>query len=331
MGEFSADLRYNPSVADDRASAVRLTDVTKTYGPASRRFTAVDALSLAVPAGSLYGFIGPNGSGKTTTIRLILRILRPDAGTVEVLGDADGPPARDDVAYLPEQPGLYRQMRVADVIAFYAGLKNYRPAPGEVAGWLDRLGLGGWGDKRVAALSKGMGQKVQFIATVIARPKLVILDEPFSGLDPVNAEVMRDAVLDLKRQGTTTLFSTHEMDTAEQLCDAVVMIYKGRKVLDGPMADVRAGYDADVVRLRVAGDGDVTMLPGVTSATDFGDLKELRLTPGTDPQSVLSAAASRGRVELFEVTRPSLRDLFVRIVGEDSPREAQRHGEEGHA
>ena len=311
------------------SDAVRLNDVTKTYGPASRRFTAVDALSLSVPAGSLYGFIGPNGSGKTTTIRLILRILRPDAGTVSVLGDKDSSPARDDVAYLPEQPGLYRQMRVADVIRFYAGLKNYRPAPGEVDGWLDRLGLGGWGHQRVAALSKGMGQKVQFIATVISRPKLVILDEPFSGLDPVNAGVMRDAVLDLKRAGTTTLFSTHEMDTAEQLCDAVVMIYKGRKVLDGPLSEVRRGYDADIVRLRVSGNGDATTLPGVASATDFGDLKELRLTPGTDPQSVLAAAASRGRVDLFEVTRPSLRDLFVRIVGGDPETDERPGGPQG--
>src|SRR5213594_2060333 len=185
--------------------AVEIEHVTKTFAV----HRAVDELSLAVPPGTVYGFIGPNGSGKTTTLRMIMRIFHPDLGKITVLGESRHGAANDQIAYLPEERGLYRSMKVRDVLRFYSELKGHTPARGEIDQWLDRMGLSGAGDKRVQALSKGMSQKVQFIATVIAKPKLVLLDEPFSGLDPVNAVVLRDLILDLRRQGTTVIFSTH--------------------------------------------------------------------------------------------------------------------------
>src|SRR5882724_7690299 len=201
-------------------SAVKIHEVTKTFGP----FTAVDHLSLQVPRGTIYGFIGPNGSGKTTTLRMIMHILHPDRGEITVLGEKRHAAANDRVGYLPEERGLYKQMKVRDILRFYAELKGYRDSRTAVLSWLERLGLADWADKRVEALSKGMSQKVQFIAAVIARPELVLLDEPFSGLDPINAEVLREAVLGLRRDGTTVIFSTHDMSVAEKMCDLIFMI-----------------------------------------------------------------------------------------------------------
>src|SRR5438309_6304977 len=206
-------------------SAVEIDHVTKTFG----RHTAVDDLSLTVPEGTIYGFIGPNGSGKTTTLRMIMRILHPDSGEIRVLGDNSPTAANDQVAYLPEERGLYKHMRVRDVLRFYAALKGFFDSGKAIAEWLERLSLSEWADKKVEALSKGMSQKVQFIATVIAKPRLVLLDEPFSGLDPVNAEVFREAIVALKKEGATIIFSTHDMAVAEKMCDFIFMIYKGKK------------------------------------------------------------------------------------------------------
>ncbi|HZT82977.1 MAG TPA: ATP-binding cassette domain-containing protein [Gemmataceae bacterium] len=218
-------------------NAVELEHVTKTFGP----HAAVADLSLAVPAGCICGFIGPNGSGKTTILRMIMRILHPDRGTVRVLGEERREAASDRVGYLPEERGLYKQMKVRDVLRFYADLKGCRDSRAAVDAWLERFGLTDWAGKKVEALSKGMAQKVQFIAAVVAKPELVLLDEPFSGLDPVNADVLRDAVLDLRRRGTTVIFSTHDMAMAEKMCDFVLMICQGRKVLDGTLASIRDG------------------------------------------------------------------------------------------
>lgn len=295
-------------------NAVELANVTKTFG----RQTAVDQLSLAVPAGSVYGFIGPNGSGKTTTLRMIMRIFYPDSGTITVLGETEHGPANDRVGYLPEERGLYRQMKVRDVLRFYAKLKNHDPSRGEIDDWLDRIGLSGAGGKRVTQLSKGMAQKVQFIATVIARPQLVLLDEPFSGLDPVNAVVLRDMILELRRGGATVIFSTHDMSTAENLCDFIFMIYQGKKVLDGTLAAIQKQYGSDTVRVRTHNNGQahapLSELPGVSKVTDHGNFQELRLSAGADPQQILAELIRRGPVDLFEVSHPSLHDIFVRIA-----------------
>jgi ABC-2 type transport system ATP-binding protein len=201
--------------------AVEIEQVTKTFG----NHTAVRELSLQVPANSIYGFIGRNGSGKTTTLRMIMRIFHPDSGHIRVLGEEVWQAASDRVAYLPEERGLYRKMKVRDVLRFYAQIKGCRNCDEPIRQWLDKLGLGDWADKRVETLSKGMSQKVQFIATVVSKPELVLLDEPFSGLDPVNAEVLREAILDLKKAGATVIFSTHDMAVAEKMCDFVFMIY----------------------------------------------------------------------------------------------------------
>jgi ABC-2 type transport system ATP-binding protein len=292
-------------------AAVEIQQVTKTFG----QHTAVDDLTLRVPEGTVYGFIGPNGSGKTTTLRMIMRIIHPDRGTISVLGDQSLESASDQVGYLPEERGLYKQMKVRDILRFYAELKGCRDARASIDGWLERLGLADWAGKKVEALSKGMSQKVQFIATVVAKPKLVLLDEPFSGLDPVNAVVLREAVLDLKRQGTTVIFSTHDMAVAEKMCDFIFMIYKGRKVLDGTLESIQQEYGSDTIRVRLEGlvrplDG----LPGVLKVTDFGRLQELRLERGADSQQVLAELMRRGKVVHFELARPSLHDIFVRIA-----------------
>ncbi len=292
-------------------NAVAIENVTKTFG----RFIAVEDLSLAVPAGTIYGFIGPNGSGKTTTLRMVMRILLPDEGHIRVLGEETWKAANDRVAYLPEERGLYKRMTVADILRFYAELKGMQDWQPAITLWLERMGLAAWADKPVEALSKGMSQKVQFIATVIARPQLVILDEPFSGLDPVNAEVLRSAILELKRDGTTVIFSTHDMAVAEQMCDFIFMIYKGRKVLDGTLDAIFSQYGEDTLRVRLEGDGvRVDGLPGVARVTDYGRLQELRLAAGADPQTVLAELMRRGRVRHFEQARPSLHDIFVRIA-----------------
>src|SRR5438876_6590112 len=274
-----------------RMAAVEIHEVTKTFGPQ----TAVDRLSLSVPEQSIYGFIGPNGSGKTTTLRMIMRILHPDSGSIRVLGDESWKAVNDRVGYLPEERGLYKQMSVRDILKYYAVLKGMRDSRREIETWLERLGLAAHAGKKVAALSKGMSQKVQFIATVVARPALVLLDEPFSGLDPVNAVILREAILDLRKGGTTVIFSTHDMAVAEKMCDFIFMIDRGHKVLDGTLESIQDAYGSDTVRVRLEGDGvDLDGVPGVTKVTDFGRLQELRLTSGADPQGVLAALMQRG-------------------------------------
>ena len=201
-------------------NAVELRHVTKRFGT----HVAVDQLDLDVPEGTVYGFIGPNGSGKTTTLRMILRILYPDEGQISVLGREYGTGADDRVGYLPEERGLYKKMKVRDILTFYAQLKGLRDCRRDIDDWLERLELAEWADRKVETLSKGMSQKVQFIATVVSRPKLVVLDEPFSGLDPVNMEVLKDAIVSLRDTGSTVIFSTHDMDVAERMCDTIFMI-----------------------------------------------------------------------------------------------------------
>ncbi len=298
--------------------AVELEGVRKSFG----QFVAVDDLDLRIPLGSVYGFIGPNGSGKTTTLRMIMRIYLPDRGKVCVLGDSSWQAASDRVGYLPEERSLYKQMKVRDVLRFFAELKGCRDSKKPIETWLERMNLAAWGDKKVDALSKGMAQKVQFIATVVARPELVILDEPFSGLDPVNMEVFREAILSLRRDGATIIFSTHDMAVAEKMCDAIFMIYKGRKVLDGTMESIHERYDADTVRVKLEGKPSLEGLDGVLQVVDFGQYQELRLDPTTDSQRLLSSLMARGPVQLFEKTKPSLHTIFVRIA---APTEESGH------
>jgi ABC-2 type transport system ATP-binding protein len=300
-------------------NAALLKGVSKNFGA----HRAVDDVSLAVPSGSVYGFIGPNGSGKTTTIRILLHILEPDSGVVEVLGERSTRAANDRVGYLPEERGLYKKMTVGRVLRYYASLKGMGKGPAKAAidDWLERLGLSDWRDKKVETLSKGMAQKVQFISTVVSGPELVILDEPFTGLDPVNLDVLRDAILALRDAGSTVIFSTHDMAMAEKMCDSIFMIYRGRKVLDGTLDSIQAEYGADTVRVRVEGGADVVeeVLRGSGRAprvTDFGNLQEVHEVE--DAQALLAALSARTSVQLFEIARPSLHDIFVRIAGPEA-------------
>ena len=294
------------------SSAIDVRRVSKLFD--SHR--AVDDLSLTVPEGAIYGFIGPNGSGKTTTLRMILNIIGPDSGSIDVLGQPASSATRDAIGYLPEERGLYKKMQVRRLLRYYGKLKGRSTAELDpvINRWLERLQLSDWADKRIDQLSKGMAQKVQFLSAIVARPRLLVLDEPFSGLDPVNAVVLRSAVLDLRREGTTIVFSTHDMGTAEKMCDRILMIFKGRKVLDGSLADIQAEYGHDTIRIALAGGlavlGEVA---GVESVVDHGNYQDVRVT-GT-PNALLQQLVSRTEVRHFEILRPSLADIFVRIAG----------------
>ena len=298
-------------------NAIDINQVTKSYG--SHR--AVDGLSLQVPTGSIYGFIGPNGSGKTTTLRMIMRILFADSGHIRVLSEENFDAANDRIGYLPEERGLYKKMKVRDLLVFFANLKGCRESRKQANQWLEKLSLAEWANKPVDALSKGMAQKVQFISAVVARPELLILDEPFTGLDPVNADLLKDAVIELREQGTTILFSTHDMEVAEKMCDFICMVFRGRKVLDGTLESIQGEYGNDVIRVRVDGDNNASkfgQLTGVQQVNDFGRLQELRIDPEADTQQVLSELMSLGRVKQFELVRPRLRDIFMRIAGPEA-------------
>lgn len=292
-------------------NAVELDHVTKTFGTT----LAVDDLSLHVPAGSIYGFIGPNGSGKTTTLRMVLNIFRPDAGEIRLFGEHPHGSRDARVGYLPEERGLYPRMKVREFLWFLGELRSGQARRPDVDTWLERFELTGCAERKIETLSKGMAQKVQFIAAVLGEPKLLVLDEPFSGLDPVNTDVLRRAVLDLRAGGATVVFSTHDMAMAERLCDFIFMIFRGRKVLDGTLTTIQDRYALDTVRVSVeSGHPLPASLPGVTRVEDSGNLKELRLEPGADPQAVLTELIRRTRLRSFEITKPSLHDIFVRIA-----------------
>lgn len=296
-------------------NAIELHEVTKTFGG----HVAVDNLSLAVPRGSLYGFIGPNGSGKTTTLRMIMHILLPDRGEVEILGERDTRAARDRVSYLPEERGLYKKMTVRRLLRYYGQLKGAkRPALDDAINeWMRKLELEAWIDKKVDTLSKGMSQKVQLISAVLSKPEVLILDEPFSGLDPVNRELLKDSILDLRKAGTTVVFSTHDMAVAENLCDRIFMIFKGSKVLDGTLDQIQERYGFDTVRIRTSdGVGSLADLPDVEEVNDQGNFQDVRVAG--DPQRLLRELAARTAIQHFEIRRPSLHDIFVRIAGPEA-------------
>jgi ABC-2 type transport system ATP-binding protein len=293
-------------------AALTLDRVTKRFGA----FTAVDQLSLAIPRGCIYGFLGQNGAGKTTTIRMVMSIFYPDEGTISVLGHPNAEEVKDRLGYLPEEKGLYKKMKVGEIVAYFGRLKGLdgRTAKERARRLLGEFGLADWIDKRCEAMSKGMGQKVQLLASIVHEPELAILDEPFSGLDPVNRELMRDTIRALAKQGRTVIFSTHEMEMAERLCDFIVLIHKGKKVLDGPLSQVKASGEHSI-HLDYDGDGAaLRSLPGVARVNDAGKSAELFLADRADPQEVLRALVGRVTVRKFDLREPSLHEVFVRTV-----------------
>lgn len=300
-------------VTDTPDHSLVLESITKRFGD----FTAVDNLSLLIPRGSIYGFLGPNGAGKTTTIRMIMSIIYPDEGRISVLGHPRAEEIKDRLGYLPEEKGLYKKMKAGEIIAYFGRLKGLSKidAKARARDLLNRYGLPEWFDSRCEALSKGMGQKVQILASLVHNPELVILDEPFSGLDPVNVELMRDLILDLKREGKTVIFSTHVMEQAEQICDFIFLINKGKKVLDGPLSEVRKS-GGEAIKLDYDGDGSILhRLPGVSRVNDAGKTAEIFLEDGTDPQEILRALVDKLTIRKFDLSEPSLHEIFVRAVG----------------
>jgi ABC-2 type transport system ATP-binding protein len=290
---------------------IELNHITKSFDG----HIAVDDLSLEVPKGSIYGFIGPNGSGKTTTIRMIMNILYPDNGEIKIFGKKHTGSWLDQIGYLPEERGLYRKMKVKELISFYGELKHVTKPSREAEFWLEKFDLAKWHNKKVEALSKGMSQKVQFIITIINRPEIIILDEPFSGLDPVNAEIIKEVILDLRDKGATILFSTHDMSVAERMCDFIFMIYKGKKVLDGTLGSIQNKYGQDTIRVHSEGGAHILEgIPGIEKINDFGQIQELRMNAGADSQKILSTIMSRTKVSKFEIASPSLNDIFIRIA-----------------
>jgi ABC-2 type transport system ATP-binding protein len=305
--------------------AIDIRNVVKRY----EEHVAVRDLSLQVPRGSVYGLLGPNGAGKTTTIRMILDIIAPDSGEISIFGQPHTSTGiLDRVGYLPEERGLYKKMQVKRVLLFLAELKGVKPqdATRRIDEWLERLNLSttekNWGDAKVDELSRGMQQKVQFIAALIHDPELVILDEPFSGLDPINAQALKDTVVELKRRGRTVVFSTHVMDNAEKMCDSVCIIAKGEKVLDGSVTAVKKAHGGRNVALSVAeggqnGVGDVLRDPQLVRKFDDNNrFFELELAPQADPQVLLRRLIDAGAaIERFELVQPSLHQIFIDRVG----------------
>jgi ABC-2 type transport system ATP-binding protein len=306
---------YTQLKAEKHMNVIELENITKTFGSVK----AVDSLSLGVPKGSIYGFIGPNGSGKTTTLRMIMNIFYPDSGRIRVFGQELDDTVKDKIGYLPEERGLYQKMKVRELLMFYGELKSGHKVDKDVDYWLERLDLTDWAGKKVETLSKGMSQKAQIIATIVARPELIILDEPFTGLDPVNAEAIKDVVLDLRSRGATIIFSTHDMNVAEKMCDFIFMIFKGRKVLDGTLASIQEEYGSDTLRvLTEEGASALQDLDGVDRVSDFGRMQELRVDPDHDHQKILADIMARTRIFSFELTKPTLYDIFIRIAGPDA-------------
>lgn len=294
-------------------SALVLSGIRKAFAG----HVAVQGLSLQVPRGAIFGLLGPNGAGKTTTLRMVMNILGPDAGTIEILGQPADHAARDRIGYMPEERGLYPRMVLEDQLVFMAAIKGLgrREALERIGPWLERLGLSDWRRRKTNELSKGMQQKAQFIATVLHQPEILIVDEPMSGLDPVGMNVMREAILELRRAGTTIVLSSHQMDTVERLCDRVALINRGEKLLDGTVSEVKALHGKNTVVLAFDGDGSfIEALPGVARVTDFKQYLEVRLKDGEDAQSLLREAAARLRLRRFEIVEPSLHDIFVLTV-----------------
>lgn len=303
---------------DETRPTLKLDRVSKSFGD----FVAVHDLSLEVRRGRIFGLIGPNGAGKTTTIRMIVNITVPDSGRIELFGQPMSTALQDRIGYLPEERGLYKKMKVGEQLRFFAELKdvNGKDADARIDKWLARLQLTEWKDKKTKDLSKGMQQKIQFITSVIHEPDLLILDEPFSGLDPVNVEVMKDTIVELKGANKTIILSTHQMEIAEKLCDDVCMINRSRKVLDGTLREIRRRESRNAVALRFEGnDGLLKDSSLVLNARQVGDDVEVLLAEGVSPQTLLKRLVESDTVVTkFELVEPSLHDIFIAKVKETS-------------
>ncbi len=297
-------------------NVVELSQVKKSYD----QFVAVDDLSFNIEQGAVFGLLGPNGAGKTSTIRMMIGITAPDTGQINVFGRPFERKSLQRIGYLPEERGLYKKMKVLDQLVFLGELHGMNPAAAKQKAmeWCERLEIAEKLQSKVEELSKGMQQKIQFIAALLHDPDFVIMDEPFVGLDPVNASLLKDVLLNLKKQGKTILFSTHRMDQVEKLCDSICLISRGRSVLQGNLKQVKARYGKNNVQIEYDGNGDFlehSQLIG--SYNNYGNYVEVRLAPGADPQQLLRMVAERSRVSKFELMEPSLEEIFIDVVGKN--------------
>jgi ABC-2 type transport system ATP-binding protein len=281
---------------------------------------AVDNISLRLKRGEILGLLGPNGAGKTTTLRMILHIIAPDSGTIKVLGQDFSEKTKERIGFLPEERGLYRKMKVSETLAFFGQLKGMKSGDIKTKGaaLLEKFNLADYHDKKVEELSKGMAQKLQFITTILHSPEVLILDEPFAGLDPVNIELVKDIILEKKREGITIIFSTHLMEYAEKIVDSVVMINNGKKVIDGSLADVKAEYGSKFIKVKYEGDASfVSSLAEVTGVRDYGNELEIEPTNIAVKDKLLKAMMEKVSINGFQVTEPSLNHIFIRKVNEE--------------
>lgn len=302
-------------------NAVLLDQVCKSFGEVH----AVDYLSVQVSVGTIYGFLGPNGAGKTTTLRMIMNIIRPDSGRIQILGDGSIEQAKTRIGYMPEERGLYRKMTVRKVLAYFGAIKGVtiEQLAHRVPQWLERIDLADWADKKVEELSRGMHQKLQFAVTAINNPELLILDEPFSGLDPLNQELLKTIILEMRGEGKTVIFSTHVMYEAEKLCDSILLINKGKPILDGRLDQIRSRQSSHAVCVELDGDtGFIEKLPTVTAVQSQGNRLEITLAENADPQQLLKALVDRVRVRAFEIKVPSLHEIFVKLVEADDAQDS---------
>jgi ABC-2 type transport system ATP-binding protein len=295
---------------------IEVSQVSKSFGPVK----AVDDLTFAVEQGEIFGLLGPNGAGKTTTIRLVLDIFRPDSGSISVLGGRMDESRQNRIGYMPEERGLYQDIPLDRCLIYLASLKGLplHVARSRMGQFLERFDLAEHRHKKVKELSKGMQQKAQIIATLLHRPELLIIDEPFSGLDPVNTQMVKNLLQDLNRQGATIIMSTHQMHQVEELCDRILLIDHGQALLYGELERIRRGYAGNAILVRIA--GALPPLPGVEQAAEHNGTLQLSLAPGTSPQDVLhSLVAENLAVEHFEVAAPTLDEIFIRAVGGERP------------
>ena len=295
--------------------AIELEGVNKSFG----KVQAVRDLEMRIPSGSVYGFLGPNGAGKTTTIRMIMQIILPDAGRINVLGHGDAARSKERIGYMPEERGLYRKMRVGELLRFLGGIHGVRGRAlrEAIRHWLEEVGLPGCEKRRVEELSKGNQQKLQFVSTMLHDPELLIMDEPFAGLDPVNTDLLRQLILNCKLAGKTVIFSTHMMEQAEKLCDRILLIDKGEKVADGTLAELRGRDERRTVILECAGEAAfLDDLPMIAQVRRNAQAIEVTLDEDGDAQELLRAAVAQTRVNRFEVKQPTLEEIFIHLVGE---------------
>ncbi len=294
-----------------------IKNVSKSYGEVK----AVDNLSLSIESGKIYGILGPNGAGKTTTIRMLLNIISPDSGEIFIEGKPFEESMKDRIGYLPEERGLYRKMKVKDTLCFFAELKGMKPKDAQKAAkeWVEKIGLEDWFERKIEELSKGMQQKIQFVSSIIHNPDIIIFDEPFSGLDPLNTEMLLDIMIEMKRKGSTILFSTHILEHAEKLVDSVTLIKKGKNVLSGTLEEIKNEFSANIFRIGLEDENPkIGEFPYVKNLTNFGKEYEVEVEDNVDSVKFLKDIVDSGiKILKFEKVQPSLTNIYLKVMKEE--------------